>query len=197
MPIRVSGMDFRRQTEEIVQQMDSPELVEQLGQALSEELVKAFTTSGLKSQSGATVKALSVVGEPKRWANQYGGGWRITVGDDDALGDKRDKPPSGTLAAFYSYLEGGIGGGDRVIPYTPWKQIPKKFKDELERARRMASLFGGRGPNYANYMWTQNYGSTKADIVGRHFIEAGVQNFRVRAGDIVDDFVRRRVKVKT
>jgi len=196
MPIRVSGMDFRRQTEEIVQQMDSPELVEQLGQALSEELVKAFTTSGLKSQSGATVRALSVVGRPERWANQYGGGWRITVGDDDALGDKRDKPMKGTLASFYSYLEGQLESEGPVIPYTPWKPIPDKYKRLLEQGRR-AGMFGGKGPNYANYMWTQNYGSTKADIVGRHFIEAGVQNFRVRAGDIVDDFVRRRVKVKT
>jgi hypothetical protein len=145
---------------------------------MSECLVEAFSTK-LESQSGATVRALSVVGEPYRWSNQYGTGWKVVVGDAEALGNKSDSAPRGTLRAFYDYLEGNLESTGRVIPYTPWAQIPNYYKGLLEQGRR-AGMFGGRGPNYANYAWIQDAGNAKADITATHFIEEGKKLFESR-----------------
>ena len=46
-------------------------------------------------------------------------------------------------------------------------------------------MFGGRGADYANYMWIQNYGNRRARITGTHFIERSTQQWRSTVPDTI------------
>jgi len=179
MPVTFNSANLSQFIDGIKLRFDSPELVTRLGQELAKDLGQAFSASGLQSRSGAGLAALTTVGEPTR----NGRGWQISVGDKSALGSKNDPAPKGTLAQFYTYLE----GTGRVRKYTKWAQMSKSNQELLEKMRR-AGLMGGRGPKYANYMWIQNYGNATAQITGRHFIENGLTAFRARSRGIINDW---------
>ncbi len=51
-------------------------------------------------------------------------------------------------------------------------------------------MFGGRGSDYANYMWAQNYGNAKAKVTGTYFIEKSIAEFRQAAPSIIRDYSR-------
>jgi len=179
MPVTSNLSGLNRFIDDIKLRFDDPGLVRVLGQELSKDLTSAFSESGLQSRSGATIQALSTIGEPEK----VGRGWRITVGDKSALGSPDDPAPRGTLRRFYDYLE----GTGRVHAFTKWSGMSRSNKELLQEMRR-AGLMGGRGPRYANYMWVQNYGSATAEISGRHFIERGQERFRSRASGIINDW---------
>jgi hypothetical protein len=180
MPVTVTGESLTQFISGLKRQFNSPDLIQELGQALSDNLVEAFTASGLNSRSGATVEALSVVGEPQR----TGTGWNIGVGNKEALGNENESAPRNTLREFYDSIGGGTG---QVRKYANWQGLSDSNKALLEQGRR-AGLFGGRGPKYANYMWIQNKGNPKAIITGRHFIEQGVASFQSQAPNIINEW---------
>jgi hypothetical protein len=130
--------------------------------------------------SGAAAAAISEVGEPERTLD----GWAITVGNKSKTGLPEDSAPSGTLRAFFDYLE----GTGRVWRYTDWWGLSRENKTLLEQGRR-AGLFGGKGANYANYIWVQNYGNAKAGIAGTHFIERSLAEFRKEASSIIREYI--------
>lgn len=150
-------------------------MIQELGQALSNDLVEAFRASGLKSISGATVAALSVVNEPERTAS----GWKIGVGDQEALGDENEPAPEGTLRAFVKDFS--------LKPVRAWKYLDNDAKQTLAIMRR-AGQYGGKGWKYANYMWVQNKGNPRAHIDGRGFIEAGVAKFQAEAPELINNW---------
>ncbi len=49
---------------------------------------------------------------------------------------------------------------------------------------------GGRGPDYAKYMWVQNYGNAKAKVTGTHFIEKSAAEFKQSAPGIIRGYFR-------
>ncbi len=55
---------------------------------------------------------------------------------------------------------------------------------------RRAGMFGGRGIDYANYMWIQNKGNSKARISAHGFIESGIMTWRAEVLDIIDKVFR-------
>lgn len=185
MSVTFSGDRARQIIQGIRQKMESPDLIVELGNSMAANLVGSFNASGLTSQSGATVRALSKVGEPERTAN----GWRIGVGDGEAAGKEGQPAPRGTLRAFYDYIEGGLegyaGATGRVHKYTDWWGMSSANKRLLEQGRR-AGLFGGRGPDYANYLWVQDKGNARARITAKPFIDIGVGMWRESAPDIVN-----------
>lgn len=175
MPVTTSGTSLTQWIDGLRGKFNSPDLVQSLGNALAEDLVQAFQESGLQSQSGATVRALSYVGEPERSGNA----WRIGVGDKDALGNEYDPAPRGTLRQFFNDNPG--------LKPTPWRAIPPAYKQQLELMRR-AGMYGGRGPNYANYMWVQNAGNSAAGISGHGFIEMGLSTWRGQVPDLINEW---------
>lgn len=182
MPVVINDQRLTQVITGIQQKLESPDLIVALAKSMSGHLVDAFGTSGLQSDSGATVSALSKIGEPEKTAT----GWAIGVGDGDAVGSENTPAPRGTLRAFYNYLaESG-----RVWRYTDWWGMSRANKRLLANARR-AGLFGGRGADYANYMWVQNAGNAKAGVRAHHFIEAGLQAWRQDAPDIIRKHLSR------
>ncbi len=97
MPATVSGIPQRLTT--ILDRLQSPELIESLGQSLAESL-----SSNAPVASGATARALAPVGEPERTTM----GWWMGVGNDEAVGSKDTQAPRGTLRAFFDYLENSV-----------------------------------------------------------------------------------------
>jgi len=175
MPVTVNGAGLDQWIAGIKGRFESPELIQQLGQSLADDLGLAFMASGLTSRSGAGFKAITTVNEPEKTAN----GWKIGVGDRKALGDENQTAPRGTLRAFFE--------DNPTIRPSPWRGIPQSYKEKLEAMRR-AGMYGGRGPDYANYMWVQNRGSGEAHIAGRHFIETGLNRWRGRVPDIINQW---------
>ncbi len=155
--------------------LNSPDLVTQMGQSLSEQLKESFTASGLISRSSATLEALSYVGEPQRISN----GWTIGVGNRDDLGAEDEPAPRGVLREFFN--------DNPELRPSPWRGIPESYQEKLASLRR-AGMYGGRGPTYANYMWVQDKGSAEAYISGRHFIESGLAMWRSIAPDIISSW---------
>jgi len=180
MPVtfRRAGLDTF--IEGIKRKIESPDLIVELGNSLSQNLVAAVGSSGLSSKSGSIVKALSKVGEPERTPT----GWRIGVGDAKATGLPSDPAPRGTLRAFFTDNPG-------VRP-SPWRGIPPNYQDVLERMRR-AGMYGGRGADYANYMWVQDKGNTKAHISPRGFINTGFTTWKAQVPGIIERHLGRIV----
>lgn len=177
MPVTVTGQGFNTFIEGIRRKLDSPDLIQQLGNSLAQALKEGFQSSGLQSRSGATVAALSFVGEPER----VGNGWRIGVGNADEAGHPEDPAPSGTLRQFFQ--------DNPVLRPTPWRRIPPDYKEQLEVMRR-AGMYGGRGPSYANYLWVQNYGSSGAEIEGRNYIDPAIDQWRQQVPEMIQEYFR-------
>ena len=187
MPVTISGQGLNQIVNNLHRLADDPELALQLGKALSECLVDAFQSTN-SSVSGATVRALSKVSPPEK----TGSGWKISVGDGDAVGLESQSAPRGTLRAFYKFVEGGPersrGATGTIKKYSNWQGMSSANKRLLEQGRR-AGMFGGRGPNYANYMWIQNTGNLKAGITGRGFIAKGTTQWRADVPRIVERYI--------
>lgn len=174
MPVTVTGTGRTAYIEGVISKYDSPGLIMQLGYSLATILLKNAPIA-----TGAAASAISEVGEPERIMN----GWAITVGNKSKTGLPQDSAPTGTLRAFFDYLE----GTGRVRRYTDWWGLSRENKTLLEQGRR-AGMFGGRGADYANYIWVQNYGNAKAGITGTHFIERSLAEFRKEASRIIGDY---------
>lgn len=174
MPATVTGTDRIERLKGLFVDIDSPGLIMQLGYALATILAR-----NAPSASGAAAYAISSVGEPERIT----GGWAIGVGDKSKTGMPNDPAPRGTLRAFFDYLE----GTGRVWRYTDWWGLSRENKTLLEQGRR-AGMFGGRGADYANYIWAQNYGNATAGITGTHFIERSLTEFRKEAQRIIEEY---------
>jgi hypothetical protein len=97
------------------------------------------------------------------------------------MGDVNQSAPRGTLREFFE--------DNKEATAPVWRYIPGRYKEKLEAMRR-AGMYGGRGPDYANYVWAQEKGNAKALIAGRHFIENGTNRWRARRGQIIDDWYR-------
>jgi hypothetical protein len=106
------------------------------------------------------------------------------VGDASKTGKPEDQAPTGTLRAFFDYLQ-STGWKGR---YTDWWGLSPENKEKLETERR-GGKFGGLGPNYANYIWVQNYGNAKAGIKRKEFIEKSLEEFRKEAKRIIGDYI--------
>ncbi len=173
---------------DFVQNLESrivtPELVQELGNRLAEKLVDGFNSSGLVSRSGATVAALSSVGEPV----QRGNGWSIGVMDASAAGHPEDEAPRGTLRDFFTDMRRAYPQ-DNLRP-SPWKDIPQTYKDFLEAERR-SGMYGGRGPDYANYLWVQDEGNARIYIPSHPYIARSVDEWKAEAPDIIERHVKR------
>ncbi len=172
MPITVSGI---RKITAVLDRLESSKLIERLGADFAQRL-----SDNAPVVSGATQRALSVVGEPER----IPGGWRIGVGDGQAVGSKDTPAPRGTLRAFFDYLE---NAGIDFRGYTYWRGLSREDKTLLEQGGR-AGMFGGRGQDYANYMWVQNYGNARARVTAQHFLEHGIAQWRSHVPDIVRSY---------
>lgn len=173
--ITVSGDSLDQAILDLRGRLNSPDLVTQIGRGLSDQLKESFTDSGLISRSGATLRALSFVGEPQR----IGNAWTIGVGSREDLGEENQPAPTGTLRAFF-------GDNPELYP-TPWKGIPQSYQEKLAQLRR-TGLYGGRGATYANYMWVQNAGAPSAYITGRHFIESALAQWRSDVPNIISEW---------
>ena len=181
MSITTSGDNLDIFIRDVEDSLESSELISSLGDTLSGTLVDSFHASGLQSKSGATVKALEYVSDPQR----IDGGWKIGVGNGDALGEEGQSAPRGTLRSFFS---------DRPeIRPTTWAGIPPSYKDVLESMRR-SGMYGGRGPDYANYAWVQNSGNSAAGIPSTGFIDSGVSNFMTAADDVIAVYLAKVMK---
>jgi len=174
MPVTVNERGLDTFIEGIRQRVESPDMIVALGNSLSNHLVESLESSGLTSRSGATVRALSFVGKPERTSS----GWRIGVGDKSATGLPSDSAPRGTLRAFFD--------DHKDIKPSKWRYMKQSTKDILEGMRR-AGMYGGRGQNYANYMWVQDKGdmSDKVRIPARGFVNTGLTAFRSEAPNII------------
>ncbi len=161
----------------LISKLESPELITTLGNLLAQRLSGAAPVS-----SGATQRALSVVGQPQKTET----GWKIGVGSGRDTGQPEDASPHGTLRAFYDYLE---STGVRVRR-TAWSGLSRDNKLRLEQERR-AGRFGGKGPTYANYLWVQNFGNPVARIGGTHFLERAVEDFREEAGEVIRQYLAK------
>ena len=159
----------------LLDKLESSELIEKLGADLAQRLADNSPVA-----SGATARAWRHLGTPQR----IPGGWSIGVGSGDAFGSKDEPAPRGTLRAFYDYLD---NAGIDFNGYTDWWGLSRENKSLLEQGRR-AGKFGGRGQDYANYMWVQNYGNAKAKVTGTHFIEKSIQQWRSEVPDIVRSY---------
>lgn len=175
MPVTVSGTSLDQYISNLEAKFNSPDLIEAMAESLAGHLQESFQASGLQSRSGAGLSALTYVGEPER----TGQGWSMGVGDRDALGGENDPAPRGVLRQFFS--------DNPSITPSKWRRIPRSYKEQLEAMRR-AGMYGGRGPNYANYMWIQNSGNATAEIGGRHFIESAVSEWKTQVPDIINDW---------
>lgn len=161
--------------------LQSPDLITHLGLGLAENLVNEAPMD-----TGATKLALGKISEPNKTAI----GWQIGVGDKTKTGDESTPAPRGTLEAFYKYLgvddeESNIG---RVWRITNWWGMSRANKDLLAQGRR-AGLWGGRGIDYANYMWVQNSGNSEAGITSTHFLERALEQWRGQASQIIQDYL--------
>jgi hypothetical protein len=175
MPLTITGDRFETLISGIERNLDSPELIIELGNSLTEHLAAGFAGSGLQSRSGATVAALSYVGQPEPSAD----GWSIGVGNADAAGSESDPAPQGVLSAFQE--------NNKLRP-SPWYQMEQTYKDKLESLRR-SGMYGGRGPMYANYLWVQDRGNSKAFIDAHNYIDPSVEAWRQEAPDIVNRYL--------
>jgi len=177
MPVTITG-NGRDFIIRLQRKLESPDLIQQLGETLADSLQQGFDASGLKSDSGATKNALSKVGQPQR----TGSGWSIGVGDARRLGEPNETAPHGTLREFFR---------DFPEAFAPaWKYIPQAYQEKLAQMRR-AGMYGGRGPDYAHYAWAQERGSARAFIPQRAFIEYGRGMFAARATRIVEAYFAR------
>ncbi len=175
MPIAITGGRFEQFISGIEAKLDSSDLIVELGNRLSEQLRLGFSASGLTPRSGASIRALEYVGQPERITN----GWRIGVGNADALGDESQPAPRGVLRAFFS---------DNKLKPTPWRGIPPDYKVKLEAMRR-AGMYGGRGQNYANYLWVQNRGNMGVYISARNFIGPAIERWREDARYLIEEYL--------
>jgi hypothetical protein len=175
MPVTVT---LTNPLERLQQKLDrlnsSPELIEKLGADLSKRL-----SDNSPVDTGATARAFKHIGQPTKIVN----GWKIGMGSGEAFGSEDEPAPCGTLRAFYSYLESqGV-----EVRYTDWRNMEPAHQDRLAQARRKG-LYGGRGVDYANYMWIQNAGNSRAHIRPLHFIEKSITEFRSSVGDIIREY---------
>ena len=173
MPVTItrSGYDIALR---LKQKIESPDLILELGQALSDDIGLSFVASGLRSKTGSALDAITDVGTPQR----SGAGWSIGVGNAGRTGRPGGSAPRGVLEEFLR---------DNDLGPRYWKYIPKLYKDKLEMMRR-AGMYGGRGPDYANYVWAQERGNGRALIPARGFIEAGLGRWMSRASGIVGGY---------
>jgi hypothetical protein len=160
----------------VLDKLESPELIERLGASLSKQLADNSPVA-----SGANKRAWQHIGTPTKIV----GGWRIGVGDGEALGSPDDPAPRGTLRAFFDYLE---SQGAKPA-YTDWRNMQPAHQDKLEELRR-GGLFGGRGADYANYAWIQNAGNMKARVTATHFIDRSLAEWRSEVPAIVRSYFR-------
>ena len=140
----------------LLDKLESPELIQRLGADLAQRL-----SDNSPHASGATSRAWLHLGKPERIPN----GWAIGVGSGDAFGDRNQSAPSGTLRAFFDYLD---NAGIEFNGYTDWWGLSKDNKTLLEQRRR-AGKFGGRDADYAPYMWVQDAGNAKAGVRAKRF----------------------------
>ena len=172
------------------------ELAVHLGQELASDVVQEYFASGMKSQTGNTVDALSYVGQPERTAT----GLKIgVVGDRQRTGSPSDSGPKGTIRAFlkwYSEQEGlpqfFIRGGV-PSPYA-WRMLSETQKKVLQQ-ERLSGRFGGEsaaGVGRVPYMWGHEQGNASATIQARHFIEKGLARWRSRVSGLIGEWYRAR-----
>lgn len=173
----ITGNRFDQFIDGIQRKIESPDLIVSLGNRLSEQLQLGFGASGLTPRSGATLRALESISEPERTGN----GWRIGVGDASALGSESDSAPRGVLRQFFE-------DNPQIRP-SPWRRIPETYKQKLEAMRR-AGMYGGRGPNYANYFWAQDQGSTGAHISKRDIVNPALDRWRSEVPYFIEDYFR-------
>lgn len=171
MPVTSSG-NIRQHVQGVVRSLDSPELIESLGQLLAEELGARAPVA-----SGAARDALTVV-----WpAEKTSTGWAIGVGDASLTGKPSDPTPRGTLREFFNDNPG-------VRP-SAWKYLSYLNKMRLETARRAEGKYGGRGARYANYIWVQEFGNNRAGVVARPFMAEAEEAWRSKAQTMVGDYL--------
>jgi hypothetical protein len=175
MPLTITGDRFETLIAGIERKLDSPDLIIELGESLAGHLKDGFAASGLQSRSGATIAALTYVGQPE----SSGTGWSIGVGDANAAGSESDSPPRGVLKAFQQ---------DNSLRPSPWKDMPQTYKDKLESLRR-SGMYGGRGPMYANYLWVQDRGSAEAYISGHNYLDPAVAAWRQEVPSIINGYL--------
>ena len=173
------------------------ELAVHLGQELATDVVAEDFASGMKSQTGNTVDALSYVGQPERTAT----GLKIgVVGDRQRIGSSSDSGPKGTIRAFldwYSeqkglpqfFIRGGV-----PTPYA-WRMLSETQKKVLQQ-ERLSGRFGGEsaaGVGRVPYMWGHEQGNASAAITqARHFIEKGLSRWRSRVSGLISEWYRAR-----
>jgi hypothetical protein len=151
-----------------------------LAQALSDQLIAGYESSGLVTRSGATLKAWEKVGEPTVSSD----GFEIGVGDAEAAGSPQDEAPRGVLREFFTDMKRAFPG--EYLRPSPWKDIPQTYKGILESARR-SGMYGGRGPDYANYLWAQEEGRSEVYIPAHPYINAAVEEWKNMISDIVSE----------
>jgi hypothetical protein len=171
-----------------------PELIKTLGHELSEDVLEEYFNSGMSSQTGRTVDALSYVGSPEISPASMSIG---VIGPLSETGLPSDKGPKGTIRAFldwYSkqkdlpqfFIRGGVPS-----QYAWW--MLSSFQKRMLQIKRLSGEFGGEdiGPKY---MWTHEKGSSGAAIPSRRFIERGLSRWRSRVHNIIDDWMQARLK---
>ena len=172
------------------------ELATHLGEELAESVVSEYFSSGMKSQTGNTVDALSYVGQPER----TGLGFKIgVVGDGRRIGNPSEASPKGTIRDFLEWYNRQpdlpkffIRGS--VPSNFAWWMLSAVQKQILQRERE-SGRFGGETAVAAGrvpYMWGHEQGNAKASIYGRHFIERGLVKWRARVPTIIDEWYRSR-----
>jgi hypothetical protein len=162
----------------------SGDLPRALAQALSDQLIAGYESSGLVTRSGATRKAWDTVGE----AIVSNDGFEIGVGDAEAAGGPQDQAPRGVLRQFFTDMKSAFP--EEYLRPSPWKDIPQSYKGFLETQRR-SGMYGGRGPDYANYLWAQEEGRSDVYIPSHPYINAAVEEWRSRVSGIIGNYAQR------
>jgi len=177
-----------------VNRLTDPNLARQLGQELANDIVGEYFASGMSSQTGNTVDALSHVGQPEKTAL----GWKIgVVGNKSRTGEPSASSPKGTIRDFIewynkqqSYPKFFIKGG--IPSQFAWWML-SRFQKQVLQQQRLAGRFGGEsaaGVGRVPYVWGHEQGNPAANIRGRRFIENGTAKWRQRVPSIINEWYR-------
>lgn len=172
--------------------LTNPELAHEIARKRGEAIVEAYYASGMRPQTGTTVRALGSVGEPRKTLT----GWEVPV-MDPAVGSPDESAPPGTIGDFlewYSrqkhlpqfFIRGGVPSN------MAWWLLTRTQKRVLQE-QRLAGRFGGQtgaGAGRAPYVWPHEEGSPAAGIAGRGFIEAGTLAWEQEVPRIIARFYR-------
>lgn len=184
MAVRTVSSGLNQVVEGIRRKVNTPDLIIELGDALVARL--SYYTSGapgVKPQSGALQDALTFMGA----AQQTTSGWSIGVGKKEFLGDSSIASPQGTIAEFLSDYPKYRRKRNNPQKKNAWWDLPKEAKDRLD-SDRMTGKYGGIGAQFARYVWAQNDGAVGASIVGRHFIEKAIDEWKQEVPSIVKQY---------